>query len=287
MKIRNIIGLASIAALVFLLGLSLPTASFAGGDSDSDATPKVFTNKFLNKYCRKAQKKVAQTSLRADVVIFSDIGSPGVPFPPPGIPATGFIGSDAAPWDGNESADLSVTQYVGYGETANGDDYAQTVMCKMKSAEALNFYYPGSATEGNDCSDVNRRIVNKVLNSLYDDDDSDSDGAVVIPTVVYETWVSFTGQQWTSEAPATTAYTSTDDGLLHIVGKQLFVERTNPSPFVGPEKKGVHYCQTIAPEYVRKLLTGAVAAPTCAAPPAYAPPAGPPGPVPQWGCPNP
>ena len=61
----------------------------------------------------------------------------------------------------------------------------------------------------------------------------------------------------------------------------------SPVPFITSSKKGVHYCQVIAPEYLREVITGGIAAPECEAPPEYFPPAGPPSPPPLWNCDNP
>lgn len=271
---------AGLAALAGLAGILAPVdGAYAG-----KARGQLYSTAAVNRFCKGAQGIIANTILQPDNILFDDLGMAGIPFPPPGTPATGFIGSDAAPWDGNEGAPLSTTQYVGFGFYPNGSDYPQTIMCKMKSWDAIEFYYgPGAAADGASCSDINADTYARVLNSLTNPNQEPE----VITEVAFDEWVSFTGQQWTSEAPATTAYTSTVDGKVHIVGKPLYVARTNPSPFVGPEKKGVHYCQIIAPEYLREIIIGNIVAPTCDAPPAYAPPAGPPAPPPLWDCENP
>lgn len=287
---------AIVAALVIGAGLTLPSAAFAGSGA------KVFSSKFLNKYCRKAQKKIAQTDLKAENVLYEDLGSPGIPWPPPGIPATGFIGSDALPYEGEDpQSPLTTTQYVGYGTDSDGDDYPQAVMCKMKSWDAIQFFYgPEAAAPGNNCADINRKIVNKVIRALNGDDDSDSgdndwadsdDDGIIIPEIVYDNWETYTGAQWTDSSPAPVAFQSTADGLLHIVGKRLYVPNDTEPMFVGPEKVGVDYCQTIAPAYVRELLLGRVEAPVCDPFPLYQPPfLWPPGPPPgpqPWDCANP
>ncbi|MGI9341732.1 MAG: hypothetical protein ACR2QV_02715 [Gammaproteobacteria bacterium] len=271
---------AGTVALAGIVGTIAPVdGAYAG-----KARGQLYSTAAVNRFCKGAQGIIANTILEPNNVLFGELGMAGIPFPPPGTPATGFIGSDAAPWDGNEGAPLTTTQFVGYGIDSAGKDYPQTIMCKMKSWDAIEFYYgPGAAADGASCSDINADTYARVLNSLTNPNQEPE----VVTEVVFDEWVTFTGQQWTSEAPATTAYTSTADGKVHIVGKPLYVARTNPSPFVGPEKKGVHYCQIIAPEYLREIIVGNIVAPTCDAPPAYAPPAGPPAPPPIWGCANP
>ena len=131
---------------------------------------------------------------------------------------------------------------VYYRKDDRGKNYPQVILCKMKSADALDFYYPGSAALG--------------------------------------------GQQWTDSSPTPVAFL-TSDGKLHIVSKELYVERTNPSSFVGSEKIGIIYCQVIAPQYLRKLLLDKIVAPECDAPPLYQQSSTQPEPAKTWNCANP
>jgi hypothetical protein len=262
-----------------LAGLTVPADVAVAGN----ARGHLYSTAAVNRFCKGAQGIIANTTLVPDNVLYDDLGAAGVPSPPAPfpIPSTGFIGSDALPYDGAEDLPLTSTQFVGYGAYEDGKDYPQTIMCKMKSWDALDFYYPGSAAPGSSCSTVNQDTYARVLNSLVETE------VPVVTEVAFDEWVSYTGQQWTSQAPAVTAYTSTADGKVHIVGKPLYVERTNQNPFVGASKKGVHYCQIIAPEYLREIIVGHIAAPTCGAPPEYSLPAGPPTPPPLWSCANP
>lgn len=59
------------------------------------------------------------------LILFDDLGMAGSPFPPPGTPSTGIIGSDALPYDGAEDLPLTTTQFVGFGFYADGKDYPQ------------------------------------------------------------------------------------------------------------------------------------------------------------------
>ncbi len=156
-------------------------------------------------------------------------------------------------------------------------------MCKMKSWDALDSYYPGSTSAGANCAVVNAQTGAKVMASLT----KPNQEPLAVENVVYDNWLTYTGQQWTDSSPAPVAYLSNSDGKLHIVGKELYVARNNPSPFVGAEKKGVNYCQAIAPEYLRKLLLGKITAPKCDAPPVYQQPSGQPEPPKPWNCANP
>lgn len=271
--------MALIAGGVAAIGLSAPGLSEAG-----NARGHLYSTAAVNRFCKGAQRIIATTELEATNVIWDDLGVAGIPFPPPGTPSTGFIGSDALPYDGAEDLPLTTQQFVGYGLDDKGKDYPQTVMCKMKSWDALDFYYPGAASAGADCATVNANTGAAVIESLTNDNQEPQ----VITEIVYDNWVTFTGQQWTDSSPAPSAYISNADGKLHVVGKQLYVERTNPSPFVPANKKGVDYCQVIAPEYLREVIVGNIQAPTCDAPPVYNPPIfGPPEAPKPWACANP
>jgi hypothetical protein len=278
MKISGLLFSAPLALSLLAGGIFTVTHSddaFAG-----KARGHLYSTSAVNRFCRGAQQIIANTDLESTNVLYDDLGTPGVPFPVP-IPATGFIGSDALPYDGAEDLPLTSTQYIGFGYNLEGKDYPQTIMCKMKSWDALDFYNPGSAAPGANCSDINRDSYQAVKDSLVNME------IPVINEVIFDDWITYTGQQWTSQAPAVTAYTSTVDGMVHIVAKPLYVARLNFTPFIPPQKKGVHYCQIIAPEYLREVITGGVTTPTCDAPPTYLPPAGPPSPPPLWDCQNP
>ncbi len=231
------------------------------------ARGQLYSTAAVNRFCAEAQKIVATTDLKADVIIYGDLA--------------GFIGSDATPYRGAEDLPLTTPQHIVFSEDAEGEDYVQGVLCKLKSADGLNDAYPGLGAVKTDCNAVNQATYAAVVNSLTNDNQEEQ----VITDVAFDNWLAFTGQQWTNDAPAPFAYISTVDGKLHFVGKELYVNVNNPIPFIGPEKKGVDYCQVPAPEYVRELIIGAIAAPLCDAPPAYSP--NPFDPIPNWNCENP
>jgi hypothetical protein len=238
----------------------------------------LYSQAVLDEFCSGAQNIIARTPLRAQNVVSADLGTAGVPYPPPGTPATGFIATNATPYDGAEELPLTTQQYVEY--TKNGKP--TTVMCKMKSWDAIDAYYDGQAAQGSDCSSVNKTTVGAVaINMLLKGKYS------IYSDIQFDTWTTYTGQQWTDGGAAPTAYISADDGKLHFVGKELYVDRANPSPYVAASKKGVHYCHLAAPEYVKNLLSGKVDLPVCDAPPTYAPPVGGPPQAPiAWQCGN-
>lgn len=171
---------------------------------------------------------------------------------------------------------------VYYRKDDRGKNYPQVILCKMKSADALDFYYPGSAALGASCAAINVRTTAQVVARLTKENREPSIGK----DLVYYNWLTYSGQQWTDSSPTPVAFL-TSDGKLHIVSKELYVERTNPSSFVGSEKKGINYCQVIAPQYLRKLLLDKIVAPECDAPPLYQQSSTQPEPAKTWNCANP
>lgn len=266
MNLRKLLSACSAASAVFLaglVGLTMPADSAYAGK----ARGQLYSTAAVNRFCSEAQRIIATTDLKATVVLFEAL--------------VDFVASDATPYRGMEELPLTSTGHIVFGVDGNGDEYVQGILCKMKSADGLNDAYPGLGAIKTDCSAVNQDTYAAVVNSLTNDNQEPE----VITEVEFDTWLAFTGQQWTDDAPAPFAYTSTVDGKLHLVGKELYVNVNNPIPFIGPEKKGVDYCQVPAAEYIRELITGTIAAPVCDAPPAYSP--NPFDPLPTWNCQNP
>ena len=266
-------------SIVLNLGAKVDLAQSAVGEK---AEGKLYSNGAAKGFCKKAQQIIANTKLKAKNINWSEFGTAGTPFPPPAVPATGFIGSDAKPYDGAENLPLETQQYVSYGKDDKGKIYPQVILCKMKSSDALDFYYPGSAAFGASCAAINVRTTAKVVARLT----KENREPLIGKDLVYYNWLTYSGQQWTDSSPTPVAF-RTSDGKLHIVSKELYVERTNPSSFVGSEKKGINYCQVIAPEYLRKLLLDNIMVPECDAPPVYQQSPTQPEPPKTWNCANP
>lgn len=250
------------ALLTLVSFAAMSNAALAG-----KARGHLYSTAAVNRFCSESQRVIATTDLKATVVLYETV--------------EGFVDSDATPYTGAEDLPLSNPGHIVFGVDNYGNEYVQGQLCKMKSADGLNAAYPGLGAVKTDCSAVNQSNYAAVVNSLTNPNQEPE----VITDVEFDTWIAYTGQQWTNDAPAPFAYTSTVDGKLHLVGKELYVNVANPIPFIGPEKKGVDYCQVPAPEYIRELITGEIAAPLCDAPPAYSP--NPFLPIPTWDCQNP
>jgi len=257
------------ASIVALIGLGLPAKEAAAGDLNLGRfLDHIYSTAWVNRYCSDAQRTVANTDLKSRVTIYESLED--------------FVGSDAMPWRGAEDLPLTTPQHIKYGVRADGTHYVQGFMCKMKSADGLIDAYPGLQAFRTTCAAVNEANYLAVRYSLMSDRNAPP---VVIDEVEFDYWRTFSGEQWTKEAPVAFAYTSVTDGKLHLVGKELYVPVDIVIDFIGPEKKGVHYCQVASPEYIRDLITGRIAAPFCNAPPRYS--FDPFKPIPDWDCRNP
>lgn len=198
----------------------------------------------------------------------------------------------ATPHDGGaQDEPLTTRQYVGMATDTSltpSFAYEQTITCKMKNTQAINRYFPdaGFVAVNHDCAYVARSFVAAALKNYTFDNSATS----LMENASYTIWETYAGTQWSDSSPAPVAYINSIDGQLFIVSKQIAVDIAEWSPFVGPDKKGVIYCQFIAPGYAVKIARGHVVPPTCTPPPKYEPPFLPifPPQRPQvWQCTNP
>jgi len=219
-------------------------------------------------FCAGAQMLVATIDVAPEVVLYDDI-----------VP---YRSSDATPWRGAEDLPFTVPQYTVYGD----DQKALGFLCKLKSADGLNDADPNFAATNTNCSFVSAAVFEAVLENLTDDDDEDepdSDEEEFRDDVCFETETVYSGPQYTQNLPNVPfAYVSTVDDKLHFLARELYVSVDNPVPFVGPNNKGVNYCNLASPAYMTALLLGKASAPVCDPPPPFSP--DPFDPIPSWDC---
>jgi hypothetical protein len=242
--------------VTMLAGASLLALASAATYAQS-AQSALYSGPAVRDYCIEAQKLTASTTRTAINVNHSSLD--------------GFRPSSSAPYEGpNLSAyngketpgsalPLTVQQWVNYATLpVNGWQFPQIISCKMKDAEAIRFHFGATAAGAQQsCRVVNegtvarvyqnltsaeRRLIRYAQNSVVFDDDE----------------ITEAGPSWLGGLPRTRPaliYLG-EDGLLHIRSNQNAVERTNPSPLAGPDKKGSFYCHFPAPEYVRSVVLG-------------------------------
>lgn len=251
----------------FLLLVSAVVCCWASS-KDEDDGPNSFKN-----YCAEAQKVIANApNVDARINHYEDLGN--------------FIDSDAEPYGRNQSnSTLEVSQFVGLSSSSTLSLSSEpqespaaattTVLCKMKSADALDKYFGiGTSITGEDnpCSAINKQIVKSVIKKMQQKNENgkeehDWELSRTFQSIIYDDWITKTGSQWSGNSPAVTAYQDADS-VLHLVGKSLYVSVKNRW-FPLRSKVGVHYCQTITAEYVKALLLNQVDAPFCGSPPSY------------------
>jgi lambda repressor-like predicted transcriptional regulator len=237
---------------IVLSGLSAAAIVLASTSANAGlARGHLYSTAAVNRICKEAQQVIANTTLESTNVIWDEFGVAGPP-------STGFISSDALPYQGAESLPLTTQQFVTYATYADGSEYPKIVSCKMKRWDALQrIYGASSAASGSTCRTIVEGMTTSVIASLTNKETRevvfDTDDEVVEDPDSN----AFTGAQWTNLALYVPANVD-GAGVLHLRGRRLDVPENFPAPFLGPAKKGVTYCHLPAPEYIRALLTGEV-----------------------------
>lgn len=248
--------ISSSRAVAALAGGALLTLAAAGTQAQS-AQSALYSGQAVRDYCIEAQKVTASTTRTAINVNHSSLD--------------GFRPSSSAPYEGpnlsayngketpGNSLPLTVQQWVNYATLpVNGWQFPQVISCKMKDAEAIRFHFgPTAAGAQQTCRVVNESTVARVYQNL-----TSAERRLIryaqTSVVFDDDEVTEAGPSWLGGLPRqrpTLIYLG-EDGLLHIRSNQNAVERTNPSPLAGPDKKGSFYCHFPAPEYVRAVVLG-------------------------------
>ena len=277
---RCLLGRLSLVVVTTVMALMMvPTANAssesASSNSDEDGNGnkrgQLYSTAAFRRFCSEAQEIIATTDLVAEVDLFDAL-----------LGEEGFFNAKATPYRGKETLPLVIPGHIVRSTDEDNKEYVQGILCKMKSADGLNDAYQGLGAIRTDCNAVNQEFYARVVNSLTNSETE----VITANDIEFDRWVAYSGPQWTDDIPAPFAYTSSD-GKLHFVGKELYVNVNFFNPFfdIPPELKGVHYCQVPSAEYMRRLITGEITAPTCDAPPAYDPrnPDG----LQSWECQNP
>lgn len=212
-----------------------------------------------DRFCSVAQQTVAATTLSSLNIIHTDLNtfvnsSPG---PYNGANTGGYNGTIAIYPTGNTLA-VGTQQFVSNRELgATGWEYPTVISCKMKTSEALNYFFgAGSAGTQQTCKEINKKTVADVYSSLTAIERRTlrwAESTIVFPN----DGVSLSGPSWVYPLPylPKVAFIGADN-FLRIRGLSLTVSLTDTSAIVLYDKKGVTYCHLPSPEYVRALITG-------------------------------
>jgi len=212
-------------------------------------------------FCAVAQLLVATIDVAPAVVLYDNISA--------------YQASDATPWQGRADLPFTVPQYTVYDDDAE----ALGFLCKLKSADGLNDADPSFGAQNTNCSFVNVAVFEAVLDNLT----AAEWDAVVDDDVRFDTQDAYAGSQYVHDLPNVPfAYVGAGDRALHFLTRELYVSVSNPVPFLGPNKKGVNYCNLASPSYMKALLLGNATAPVCDPPPPFS--QNPFAPNPSWNC---
>jgi hypothetical protein len=233
LRIRRRRGLAgATGASIAIAGL------LAGATAVQAAAPLTATNE---RFCEVTQYLLANTTQRSENVVHPDY--------------------EAFKKSKTRVNPLQTHQFVLYADAARTQP--TRVSCKMKTVDhlVLQFGVAAAGPAQNSCRDLNHRIARNVFQSL----DATEQARAVFPlarirlepdqtVIVGSKWVSDFQHVWQS------------GNELHLFSKALHVDFTDWLWRLAPEKfRGAYYCHLIAPEYLRRIVLGEVAAPSQAA----------------------
>ncbi len=197
----------------------------------------------LMDFCGEAQMLIAKTTLQPQNIVLS---------------AEEFGQSKAT------IRPLSTRQSNSYADAAQTQ--LTQISCKMKTADHLRTEY-GTDAAGPEglCADINRRTLAAVLDGYTPTQRRALRYAGGSRVVFDAEQVTSNGREWL--APYPLAWEG-PDGQLHILAKaqrndwldQRYVD-------ADPKFRGTRYCHLIAPDYLRRILEGAVEVGTTPPPP--------------------
>ena len=226
-----------VACLATGLALALGVAGCA-----SDSRPTVVGQPFvlpaINDYCAIAQKEIAASRVPARNVLMTD-------------------------WQAFSRASPSVKpletmQYVGYADSQR--TRPRMISCKLHSSERIRAEYGATAAgEASSCARLNRRTVDAVMASLTDRQKKKMPFKGPVPVMLEPDLQAANETEWLD---AFTMVETDAGGTLRIRAKSLGAGAatlrvsTRPNP-----NAAVQYCHLIAPDYLKRILTGEVQLP--------------------------
>lgn len=220
------------------LGLAL-VLMVAGCASDSRPTvvgqPLVLPA--LNDYCAIAQKEIAASRVPARNVLMTD-------------------------WQAFSRASPSVKpletmQYIGYADAQHSRP--RMISCKLHSAERIRSAYGATAAgEPTSCARLNRRTVDAVMASLTDRQKKKMPFKGPVPVMLEPDLQAANEAEWLD---AFTMVETDAGGTLRIRAKSLASNGKVRVSTRGATNNERQYCHLIAPDYLKRILTGDVQLP--------------------------
>jgi len=225
---------------VACLAASLAAGMFAAGCA-SDPRPVVVGQPLalpsLNDYCAVAQKEVAASRVPARNVLMSDYQA--------------F--SRASP----QIKPLETMQFVGYADDKH--QHPRMISCKLHSAERIRAEYGATAAgEASSCARLNRRTLDAVMATLTERQKKKMPFKGPVPVMLLP------DEQASSESDWLEAFTMVDTdagGTLRIRAKSLGVGTGSVKVSARAANGMRQYCHLVAPDYLKRILTGEVQLP--------------------------
>lgn len=220
------------------MGLALVLV-IAGCASDSRPTvvgpPLVLPA--LNDYCALAQKEIAASRVPARNVLMTDWQT--------------F--SRASP----SVKPLETMQYVGYADAQR--TRPRMISCKLHSSERIRAEYGATAAgEPSSCARLNRRTVDAVMASLTDRQKKKMPFKGPVPVMLEPDLQASNEAEWLD---AFTMVETDAGGTLRIRAKSLAGTGKVRVSTRGTSNSQRQYCHLIAPDYLKRILTGEVQLP--------------------------
>jgi len=225
---------------VACLAASLAAGMFAAGCA-SDPRPVVVGQPLalpsLNDYCAVAQKEVAASRVPARNVLMTDYQA--------------F--SRASP----QIKPLETMQFVGYADDKH--QHPRMISCKLHSAERIRAEYGATAAgEASSCARLNRRTLDAVMATLTERQKKKMPFKGPVPVMLLP------DEQASSESDWLEAFTMVDTdagGTLRIRAKSLGVGTGSVKVSARAANGMRQYCHLVAPDYLKRILTGEVQLP--------------------------
>lgn len=191
----------------------------------------------ITEHCAIAQKEIASSRVTARNVVVTDYQA--------------FARAKPS------TKPLETMQYVGYADDKRTKP--RMISCKLHSADRIRAEYGATAAgESTTCARLNRRTLDAVMVTLTDRQKKKMPFKGSVPVMLDADEVATTEAQWHE----TFTMVQTDaGGTLRIRAKSM---REAAPVRVGAKATstgGVQYCHLIAPDYLKRILTGEVQLP--------------------------
>jgi len=193
----------------------------------------------LNDYCAAAQKEVASARIPARNVVMSD------------YQAFARTQPSVKP--------LETLQFVGYADPQRTKP--RMISCKLHSADRIRAAYGATAAgESATCARLNRRTLDAVMSGLSDRQKKKMPFKGTIGVMLEPDEQASNEAQWLESF---TMVQTDAGGTLRIRAKSLRASGNNVrvSSVNAATNDGRQYCHLIAPDYLKRILTGEVQLP--------------------------